>query len=129
MTLHVYYSHQCTACEAHYIPYDQDVPCPQCGLIKPERFDFIPRALQSMEFNLKQFGSYMPPAWWVGSLGDHVLHLLFRIFDAHADWTEPSDFEGFLDTALGIFQWGEHPYMKEHIRAIALRVHAALESG
>lgn len=34
MTMHVVYDHECPACEALYIPYDEDVPCPRCGIVE-----------------------------------------------------------------------------------------------
>jgi|SRR6266850_4947743 hypothetical protein len=30
MSLHIHYDHRCVNCGAVYIPYDRDVPCPQC---------------------------------------------------------------------------------------------------
>lgn len=94
MTLHVTYEHQCPKCAAYYIPYDEVVPCPQCGLIVKDRFDYIEQAAVSMRFN-KREGSYIPSipsAWLVGSLGDHILSLLFLIFDAYED-EAPDDFK------------------------------------
>jgi uncharacterized Zn finger protein (UPF0148 family) len=64
LTLHIFYTHQCHKCGAFYIPYDKDVPCPNCGLVEKERFDYIPRATESLNFNLKEYGRYIPPAWY-----------------------------------------------------------------
>jgi hypothetical protein len=124
MTLHVVYDHLCGGCGAFYIPYDA-VPCPRCGLVEQERFDYIPRAVESMRYN-KQGGSYTPPAWWVGSLGDHVLRLLFGLFDAYLKEPQQGDFEAFLTDQLSGMQWGDQEYLRDHLRGIALRVHDEL---
>ena len=121
MTMHVVYSHQCANCKAYYIPYDADVPCPRCGRVEAERFDYIPQAAASMRFNRESYGSYTPGAWWVGSLGDHILRLLFGLFDAHA--APPGQpFEQFLDQRLAQMEWDDQEYMRDHLRGIALRV-------
>ena len=83
MTLHVHYDHQCPNCMAYYIPYDKDVPCPCCGFVEQERFDFIPQAAMSAHYNLETQGSYVPGAWYTGSLGDHILSLLFPLLEKY----------------------------------------------
>tara|TARA_B100001123_G_scaffold267470_1_gene297773 strand:- start:910 stop:1233 length:324 start_codon:yes stop_codon:yes gene_type:complete len=80
MTIHIDYNHSCSGCEALYIPFDEGIVCPKCGLGEPETFDYIPQAVASMKFN-KADGRYRPGAWMVGSLGDHVLNLMFSLFD------------------------------------------------
>ena len=122
MTMHVVYSHECPNCKAYYIPYDADVPCPQCGQIEEERFDYIPQAAASMQVNKDSGGSYTPGAWWVGSLGDHILHLLFGLFDAYEAQRGQAPFEQFLDQRLAEMGWGDQEYMRTHLRGIALRV-------
>src|SRR5262245_55607438 len=97
MTMHVVYSHECGACGAYYIPYDIDVPCPKCGIIERARFDYIPQAVASMQVNKESGGAYTPGAWWVGSLGDHILSLLFGLFDAYEAQRGQVAFEAFMD--------------------------------
>lgn len=125
MTLHVVYSHECPNCKAYYIPYDTDVPCPKCGTVEEERFDYIPQAAASMRYNMESYGSYTPGAWWVGSLGDHILRLMFGIFDAYKAEKEKA-FEQFLDQRLAQMEWGDQEYMRAHLRGIALRVRQEL---
>ena len=84
MSLHVGYDYQCPDCGADYIPYDADVICPRCGVLEPECFDFIPKAVESLKFN-KADGSYLPAAWYVGNISDHILQLLFYLFDAYEE--------------------------------------------
>jgi len=126
MTLHIVYDHQCPRCDAFYIPYDEAVPCPNCGEIEETRFDYISRAVASLEYNMKMTGSYMPAAWWVGSLGDHILYVLFQLLDRYRKEGAKSDFATFADDVLAAYQWGEQKYMMRHIYTIALRVHTML---
>jgi hypothetical protein len=126
VTMHVVYSHECPNCKAYYIPYDADVPCPRCGQLEEERFDYIPEAAASMQVNKMNGGSYTPGAWWVGSLGDHILMLLFGLFDAYEAQQGQAGFEQFLDQQFAQTQWGDQEYMRDHLRGIALRVRQEL---
>jgi hypothetical protein len=126
MTMHVVYSHECGGCKAFYIPYDAEVPCPRCGIVELERFDYIPLAAASMRVNKDHGGSYTPGAWWVGSLGDHILSVLFGLFDSYEAQQGQVAFEPFLDDALQRMQWGEQEYLRGHVRGIAMRVRAEL---
>lgn len=128
MTMHVVYSHECGACQAYYIPYDADVPCPRCGVVEPDRFDYIPQAAASMRANKQSGGSYTPGAWWVGSLGDHILLQLFGLFDGFEAQRGQAAFEPYLDDALGRMQWGDQEYLRSHLRGIALRVREVLDT-
>lgn len=126
MTMHVTYSHECPTCKAYYIPYDADVACPRCGLVEAERFDFIPQAAASMRVNKQYGGAYTPGAWWVSGLADHILMLLFGLFDDYERAKGESGFEQYLDQRLAQMQWGDQEYMRTHLRGIALRLSAEL---
>jgi hypothetical protein len=125
MTLHVVYTHQCGACQAFYIPYD-DVPCPRCGQTEAERFDYIPQAAASMRYNKETGGSYTPPAWWVSSLGDHILSLLFALFDGFSERHQHRSFDEYLSARLNEMTWGDQEYLKGHLEGIARRVRQEL---
>jgi hypothetical protein len=127
VTMHVVYTHECTSCGAYYIPYDTTVPCPRCGIVETERFDYIPQAAASMRSNKQMGGMYMPGAWWVGSLGDHLLRQLFDLFDAYEAQQGQLTFEPFLDDVLGGMQLGDQEYLRSHLRGIALRVRDELD--
>lgn len=126
MTLHIHYDHQCSKCGAFYIPYE-DVVCPNCGFKEEERFDFIPQAVDSLLFNLDRYGSFFPPAWAVTSLADHILRILFIIFEGFRE-SEESDFSLYTKQLLEGGDWGDQLYMKEHIFGIALRVKEELDT-
>lgn len=128
MTLHIHYDHQCPLCEAFYIPYDEDVPCPQCGMLEKERFDYISQATQSILFNKQRYGSYIPPAWYKGSLGDHILYLLFRLFTGYEEQPPSADFNEFASEVLSNMQWGDQQYLCSHVQGIALRVYQDMQA-
>jgi hypothetical protein len=126
MTPHVHYDHQCPFCKAYYIPYDVDVPCPDCGLVEQERFDFIPQAVASARFNLETHGSYVPTAWFACSLADHILWLLFGLLENQRKEPDGQPFEGLAHKTLEYMNWGTQAYLRDHVYAIAVRVYEKL---
>jgi len=128
VTLHVSYDHACGGCGAFFIPFAPQESCPRCGRPATETFDFVPQAVASLRFNLETYGQYLPPAWYVGSLGDHCLRLLFMVFDGFRTKDDPAEpFEVYLDRRLAAMGWGEQPYLQVHVRSLALKVRAVME--
>lgn len=119
MTLHVVYSYSCPQCQAHYIPYTADVVCPRCGAASTETFNYIPQAAQSINYNLARYGSYQPPAWWVGSLGDHILNVMFPVFERFRLQESTTDFSEFALMSLSAMNWGDQLYLRDHVVTIA----------
>jgi predicted nucleic acid-binding Zn-ribbon protein len=129
MSYHISYNHDCPNCGAFYIPFDQAVPCPKCGQVESERFDFIPEAARSARINFMEDGHYVPAAWYVGSLGDHVLSLVFDVLDQHRKDTSGREFSAVAAEALARMDWGEQLYLRDHTHAIACRVREQLDRG
>jgi hypothetical protein len=127
MTLHIKYDHHCPECEAPYIPYDQDVKCPRCGLLEEDRFDYIPKAADSALHNLHK-GSYVPGAWWVGTYGDHVLRLVFIMLEQHRTDADGREFSAIARAFVENVDWGDQEYTREHVFAIACRVHEEIQA-
>jgi predicted nucleic acid-binding Zn-ribbon protein len=127
MSYHVTYNHKCPKCGAYYIPFDQAVPCPKCGEVESERFDFIPEAATSANINLIRGRRYVPVAWWVGSLGDHILRIIFGLLDEHRAHTARRAFPVIAAEALARMEWGNQLYFRDHIHAIACRVRDHLD--
>jgi len=127
MTMHIKYDHICPQCEAMYIPYDSDVPCPMCGTIEDERFDFIPQAAASALVNLKIGGKYIPGAWWASSYADHVLQIVFQFLEAHRLADADSEFSSVARECVDRGVWGNQEYAKEHMFAIACRVYEEIQ--
>jgi hypothetical protein len=99
------------------------VPCPQCGLVEPERYDFIPTAVCSVRWNIDMYGSYVPGAWFVGGLGDHLLLIVFTIFER---WNKQQErgFPAAIGDELSFRgDWGDQAYLKPHITLLAQRIY------
>jgi hypothetical protein len=127
ITPHIDYTHKCPKCDSWYIPYDESVPCPSCGLVEQERFDFISKAVGACRYNLSNFESYIPPAWFVGSLGDHILHLVFPLLEIDRKYSTGQSFSILARSMLEQLEWGDQPYLRDHVYSIALRIHEELE--
>ena len=125
MTLHVNYDHKCSECGALYIPYHAEIHCPKCGVIEEEYFDYIAKAAASLCFNRRE-GSYTPAAWYVGSLGDHILGILFRLFDAFEE-ASSADFGSFAVEYLARMDWGDQTYLQMHVYEISRELHNVLK--
>src|SRR5262245_5070643 len=118
MTFHVYYDHQCGRCGAEYIPSD-DVPCPQCGLVEAERFDYIPRAAALLHDNRSLSRSYAPGGWWVSSLADRLLLILFGLFDRFERDRSSKPFAEYAGDYLDRMDWEKRLYLRDHVLQIA----------
>ena len=131
MTLHINYNHQCPKCGAYYIPYkdgDKTIACPKCGHVGDEAFDFIPKAVNSVKFNLREYGSYTPLAWATMSLGDHILRILFGILEGYSKEVKGKNFEKYAKEYLSKMVWGNQEYLRDHILGIALIVKKELDN-
>jgi len=124
MSLHIGYDHQCPDCSASYIPYDSDVSCPKCGHMESERFDFVPEAIESMKYN-KLDGKYTPPAWLDGDISDHILLLLFWLFDAY-EASDNINFELFASEWFPELDWQDQQYMCQYMVRLGCRIFEAL---
>ena len=128
MTIHIDYTHTCSGCGALYIPFDADIVCPKCGLDESEVFDYIPQAVESMKFN-KLDGKYRPGVWMVESLGDHILMILFDLFDEFESEQKNEEFSLFARNNLSQMDWGDQEYLEKHVLEIAIRIYPELSSS
>ena len=127
MSLHIMYDHQCSKCEAYYIPYEKDIVCPNCGLNEEEVYDITPRLAYSAKYQMDTHGFYTPIAWWTGSFGDHVALLIFKVLDKFYNQKNKS----FEEVALEHFdssKWGDQLYMKNHMRELSYKVYLEIEN-
>lgn len=128
MTYHIAYDHQCQSCGADFIPYEEHLPCPKCGTAAATWLHYPRQAAESLNVNLASKGSYMPGAFWVGSLGDRVLYLLFQIFERWRHKEPQADFSAHLQEELPKIGFEpSHEYLREHLGTIALRAFDELE--
>jgi hypothetical protein len=128
-TSRIRYTHRCPACQAYYIPYDSDICCPRCGLLEEQRIDYVELVAAAARANLEAGGSYLPAGWWNGSLGDHILFILFRLLEHHRLIPAGQSFEHMTWATLERSNWDEQAYLREHIYGIALRVYDELNNS
>lgn len=114
MTMHIHYDHQCPQCGTDYVPYGEDVPCPKCGLIEPERFDFLAPAADSALVNVRERGVFMPGAWYVGGVADNLLRYIFQALDFHRD-TNGTSFTESARCFFGRMDFGDMEFMRPYL--------------
>ena len=84
MTVHLSMSYKCEACEFPYIPYNETIVCPKCGEkgeVTEEYASLIKGICESFIYNLYNYKSYIPDAWWCGDLSDNIQHTLFPVYE------------------------------------------------
>ncbi|EDZ63761.1 hypothetical protein [Sulfurimonas gotlandica] len=129
MSLHIMYDHQCSKCEAFYIPYEKDVSCPNCGLNEEEIYDIVPQLAHSANYQMDTMGFYTPIAWWTGSFGDYVALIIFQILDAYNNQEEEKEFQEIALDYCNNRTWGNQLYMKDHICNLSHKVYLAIQEN
>jgi hypothetical protein len=129
LTIHSNYHHTCPNCDVEYLPYNDAVPCPNCGLVEPERFDIISRAVSSVQYNLEQNGTYIPLVWTVLSHGDQVLSLIFRLLEHDRNERDEQPFQDWARERLREIDSQGQQYYRDYIFEIAVRVHDELANA
>ena len=114
MTMHIHYDHQCPECGTGYVPYGEDVPCPKCGLVEAERFDYLPPAADSALINFTERGAFMPGAWYVGGVADNLLLHIFQALDFYIARTGTT-FADAARTYFGQMDFGEMEFMRPYL--------------
>jgi len=122
MSLHIMYDHQCPECKAYYIPYSDTVVCPNCGFKEDAVYNIIPRLVDSARYQKDRMGRYTPAAWWVGSFGDHVALIIFKLLD-RCSFQKEEDFDAIASKFFDNSSWGEQQYLKGHIQDMARLVY------
>jgi uncharacterized OB-fold protein len=116
------YDHQCSKCEAYYIPYEEAIVCPNCGLDEEEVYDIVPVLATSANYQMNTVGQYTPIAWWIGSFGDHVALIVFQILDAYSNQEGAKEFTEVASEYCDNRTWGNQLYMKNHIKELSYKV-------
>lgn len=82
MTIHSKVSYQCKFCCTNFVPIPEAPNCPRCQEIADGIFvDFVADTICSAKFNLSNYHSFYPGAWYVGTLGDHYYMMAFFFLD------------------------------------------------
>lgn len=114
----------CPKCSEVYIPYQKDLPCPNCGTmntVSDERyFNFITDCIQSMKAHKKQFGRYRPNAWYIGTYTEQIQSLTFELFDA-LEASGPTDKQNYVTEYISGLD--ADPWLKHHLINIDLAIY------
>jgi hypothetical protein len=116
-------AHKCKKCDAYFLPFEHDLPCPRCGTRSTEFYDFVPEAVTGLHAHKQDYGHYSPAGFFVGSLPEHIFLLLCNAFDEIEDH---SDFRTALRCYLDSSDWGDQAYLSSHIYDIAIRIRERL---
>lgn len=107
MPIHLnYQGTTCKKCGAEFVACQKDYPCPACGQVTEEFFDFIPATIASMKDHKQLYGSYLPESWFSGSVADVVQRVIFEIFDNY-EIEKPKDFTAFVLEQMETAEWEE----------------------
>ncbi len=120
--------YNCPNCNALYVPYKVDIPCPNCKKISDnisqEYLGFIDELIISLRINKLNCGRYLPDAWYTGSFTEYIQEVVFHIFDA-LDKNKTDTVEVFIKKYLDSIEWDkESIYRKEYIHSIFLEIYS-----
>jgi hypothetical protein len=121
--------YNCPSCDALYIPYKVNMPCPNCKKIPdntPEEYlHFIDQIITSLVINKEREGSYRPSAWYIGSFTDYIQSVIFHVFNALENKKRTDTVEVFVTKYLNSTQWDEDaPYRKDYIHSIFTEIYS-----
>lgn len=121
MTYHFFScdTHQCSQCEAFFLPFEQGLPCPRCGEPATEFHDFLAEAIAGLTIHKRQYGRFSPGAFFVGGFAEHVFLLLCNSLDAIDG---AANFEEAMRRHLDDCEWGDQQYLRSHVYDIAVRI-------
>jgi len=120
--------YRCSNCDALYIPYKVNMPCPNCKKIPdntPEEYlHFIDQIITSLVINKEREGGYLPSAWYVGSFTDFIQDILFNIFYS-LNRDKPKNADKYINEYLDSMEWDEDaPYRKDYIHSIFTEIYS-----
>jgi len=116
---------QCQECEARFIPFRQEYPCPQCGTeVTEESYqDFIDELIHSMRVHKRKYGKYTPGTWIYDTLSEHVQQFCFQVFDyiENRDLVSKTQEREYLNYIVDEQAWQDDmPYIEKHVRDIVM---------
>jgi len=128
MSFHINYQGViCKKCSASFIPFRENLVCPSCKAPADDYYDFIRATIDAMKMHKQKYGSFMPSAWYVGCLSDHIQSLIFRTFDTLED-QKPQEPKKFLADLVNNIKFEDQAYLKGHIRDMVLAIYDVYQS-
>lgn len=93
----------CKKCNAVFVPFKKDIACPNCGRLIPNDFDmdfnFIPDTIDAMLYHKQRYGHYSPDGWYMGSITEQIMSVVFDAFDL-LEQDKPKDQKEYLTNWL-----------------------------
>lgn len=128
MSLHIDYDYKCPECGAEYVPYDKDIPCPNCGLLEEERYEtFVEETIGSMFYNTLTGFGFHPAAWYCTCIADHILQFIFRVFAVYERYCEEESWEHFAREYIRDSDFGDVEYMREYMDTLVRRIYVEIQ--
>lgn len=127
MSYHIDYDRHCPKCRAKCIPFEEGVPCPKCGSVENDTFDFISEGAESARVNWLSNGTYLPDSWSFSGFGDQVAFAVFQLLEAHRTNTENKAFSEIAQPLLEAPNWEGREYLSGHFLEIANRIRTRLD--
>ena len=118
---------KCPKCSAIFISFKKNFKCPKCDEPTDDFTDFVLEIIDVMVYHKKRYGQFFPLAWYTGSMANHILGLILRLFD-DLEKAEQIDPEQFIISWLQKVKWGKDEYLEKHIRDVALEVYPIYKS-
>ncbi|MFA5935062.1 MAG: hypothetical protein WC827_04210 [Candidatus Paceibacterota bacterium] len=121
--------YKCPKCEALYVPYEENLPCPSCKTVpmtnvSKEYFRFVDGLITSLRINKINGGSYLPGAWYIGSFVDSIQELVFKIFN-YMEIKKPKNMESFTKECLDLMIVDDKSlYLKDYFYKIILKIYS-----
>jgi hypothetical protein len=111
----------CPSCGANYLPFEEAQPCPRCGTPSAEYFRFLDDVVAALRIHKSQYGTYCPPAYFVGGAAERNFLHVARWLDAlEQDGGEIND--AAIAAQLQEVEWGEYEYLRSYFQLLLDRV-------
>jgi len=115
MTYHSSFNYECPKCGARYAPFRKGVKCPKCGYESGEVYPMAEEALRAWEYHVEMYGSGVPPAYAILSLGDSYIYTTAHFLASYFD-SKPSDDDKFVEDYVEGIEFDGYEYMKPHLK-------------
>ena len=115
MTYHSSYSYRCPSCGTRYAVFREGVVCPRCGYECGDVYPMAQEALRAWKYHVRIYGSGIPPAYAILSLGDFYILVTAKFLTKYFRM-EPDDDDAFIEEQLAELKSSERSYLADHFR-------------
>ena len=129
MTIHSHVDNKCKYCDTPFVPIPESPTCPKCGRKSRKVFpNFTKETRASASFNLSKYHRVIPPAWYVGTVGDYYYKIAFGFLAFGCAEVPVSrrkillrvfsndEIDSLTEQFLDMVDFGEQSYRREGLR-------------